>query len=88
MRKPNVWHQAIVSHLHEAGGPLTVEQIWQRMEAAGFQHKSVMPRSTLGARVAELAQARTLKRVGPATYQLVAEAVLPSRLNATQLETP
>ena len=73
MRRPNAWHAAIVSHLRAAGGSLTVEQIWERMEAAGFQHASKMPRSTLGARVAELAQMKTLVRVGPATYQLAPE---------------
>lgn len=70
MRKPNAWHQAIVSHLHTAGGPLLVEQIWQRMEASGFSHGSKMPRSTLGARIAELVQMKKLKRVAPKTYQL------------------
>lgn len=70
MRKPNAWHVAIVTHLREAGGPLTVEQIWQRMEASGFRHASKMPKSTLGARVAELAQSKTLERIGPATYRL------------------
>jgi hypothetical protein len=73
MRRPNAWHHAIVSHLHAAGGPLLVEQIWQRMEAAGFQHASKMPRSTLGARIAELVQMSKLARVGPATYQLSQE---------------
>lgn len=82
MRRPNAWHAAIVTHLRAAGGPLTVEQIWQRMEAAGFQHASKMPRSTLGARVAELAQMKTLERVGPATYQLAADAVRQSMSNA------
>lgn len=70
MKKLNAWHHAIVAHLHAAGGPLPVEQIWLRMEAAGFQHASKMPRSTLGARVAELVQMKKLARVGPATYQL------------------
>jgi len=74
VRKPNAWHQAIVSHLHEAGGPLPVEQIWKRMEAAGFQHSSKMPRSTLGARLAELVQMKTLSRVAPATYRLAPES--------------
>jgi hypothetical protein len=74
-RKQNAWHLAIVSHLHAAGGPLPVEQIWQRMEAAGFPHASKMPRSTLGARIAELVQMKKLERVGPATYQLAAQEV-------------
>lgn len=50
---------------------MPVEQIWQRMEATGFQHASKMPRSTLGARIAELVQMKKLLRVGPATYQLL-----------------
>ena len=70
MRRLNAWHQAIVAHLHAAGGPLPVKQIWQRMEAAGFQHASKMPRSTLGARIAELVQLNKLSRVGPAMYRL------------------
>ena len=74
MKRPNAWHQAIVSHLHVAGGPLTVKQIWQRMEAAGFQHTSKRPRSTIGARIAELVQLKKLSRVGPASYQISKEA--------------
>lgn len=76
MRRPNAWYQAIVSHLHEAGGPLSLEQIWQRMEVAGFTHASKMPRSTLGARIAELVKMKTLARVGLGTYRL---AYAPSR---------
>ena len=74
MRRSNAWHQAIVAHLHEAGGPLPVEQIWQRMEVAGFQHASKMPRSTLGARLAELVKMKKLARVGLATYRLAKES--------------
>lgn len=70
MRKPNAWHHAIVSHLHATGGPLSVNQIWQRMAAEGFQHASKEPRSTLGARIAELVRLKKVKRVGPATYQI------------------
>lgn len=73
MRRPNVWHQAIVEQLRSAGGPLPVEQIWRRLEASGFQHASKMPRSTLGARVAELVQMKKLEHVGPATYRLASE---------------
>jgi hypothetical protein len=72
VKKQNAWHAAVVAHLRAAGGPLTVEQIWQRMEAAGFKHASKLPRSTLGARVTELVQMRKVDRVGPATYQLAA----------------
>ena len=74
----NAWHQAIVSQLHEAGGPLPVQQIWQRMAAAGFQHSSKMPRSTLAARIAELVQMKKLARVGPATYQIAPELLTES----------
>jgi hypothetical protein len=75
VRRHNAWHQAIVAHLHSAGGPLPVEQIWQRMETAGFQHASKMPRRTLGARIAELVQMKKLSRVGPATYWLAHESM-------------
>jgi hypothetical protein len=56
-----------------AGGPLAIKQIWGLLEAAGFQHGSRLPRSTLGARVAELVQQKKLERVGLATYQLSPE---------------
>jgi hypothetical protein len=69
-RRTNLWHDAICDHLRQAGGPLTVEQIWERMAAAAFRHSSKMPRSTLGARIAELVQMKCLERVGPAMYQL------------------
>lgn len=78
MKKSNAWYEAVVAHLRAAGGPLTVEQIWQRMEAAGFKHGSKVPRSTLGARVTELAQMKRIERVGPATYRLAA----PSEVSA------
>ena len=55
MRRPNAWHQAIVSHMYAAGEPLPVVQIWQRMEAT----------------LAELVQMKTLARVGSATYRRV-----------------
>ncbi|HSX22327.1 MAG TPA: hypothetical protein VLE97_06080 [Gaiellaceae bacterium] len=78
MRRPNAWHQAIVAQLSAAGGPMLVEEIWQRMEAAGFPHGSKMPRSTLGARIAELVQMKTLERVAPKTYQLLPRTEVPS----------
>jgi len=74
VKKINAWHQAIVEHLRNAGGPLRVEEIWQRMSEAGFQHSSKHPRSTLGARIAELAKEKQILRVGPATYRLAQEA--------------
>ena len=73
-RKSNLWYDAICTQLRDAGGPLPVQQIWQRMEASGFTHSSKQPRSTLGARVAELVKEHKLKRVGPATYMLAPEA--------------
>jgi hypothetical protein len=73
MRKPNAWHQAICEHLREAGVPLAVDQIWSRMEEVGFRHSSEKPRSTLGARIAELAQMKKIERVGKALYQLRAQ---------------
>lgn len=78
MRRPNAWYSAICAQLHAAQGPLDVDQIWQRMEAAGFQHASKMPRSTLGARIAELVQMKKLMRVGPATYQMAPEGAQAS----------
>lgn len=73
MRKPNAWYAAICDQLRAARGPLAVDQLWKRMEASGFQHKSEMPRSTLGARLAELVQMNKLERVAPRTYQLAEE---------------
>lgn len=70
MKKLNAWHRAIVAHLREAGEPLRVAQIWQRMSEAGFKHSSKHPRSTLGARISELAQMKQINRVGPATYRI------------------
>ncbi len=72
-RRTNLWYDAICEHLRTANGPLAVEQIWDRMASAGFQHSSKMPRSTLGARIAELAQMKKIRRVGPATYQIAPE---------------
>jgi hypothetical protein len=70
VKRPNAWQEAILAQLRAADGPLTVDQIWQRMAAEGFQHSSKMPRSTLGASVAELAKAKQLERVGRATYRI------------------
>lgn len=72
MRRPNSWHAAIRAQLHAAQGPLGVEQIWHGMEASGFQHNSKMPRSTIGARIAELVKQKAVERVGRATYRLAA----------------
>jgi hypothetical protein len=74
VKKGNAWYDAICAQLHAAQGPLAVDQIWRGMEASGFQHKSEMPRGTLGARIAELVQMKKLERVGPATYRLAPES--------------
>ncbi len=72
--RPNAWHAAICTHLCAAGGPLRVNQIWQRMEAAGFRHGSAVPKGTLAARIAELVQMKQLVRVAPGTYRLSNDA--------------
>lgn len=41
------------------------------MAAQNFRHASEQPKSTLGARIVELTQMKKIKRVGPATYQLL-----------------
>lgn len=74
MRAPNRWHAAICDQLAKSGAPLAPIQIWAGMNAAGFRHKSRRPRSTLGARLAELVQMKKLERVGPATYRMSEEA--------------
>lgn len=70
MRRPNRWYVAIQRLLEESGSPLTTGQIWEGMEEAGFQHASKAPRSTLGARLAEMAAEGVLERVGPSSYRL------------------
>lgn len=69
-RPMNRWHDAICAQLQAADGPIVTDQIWAGMEASGFQHDSKMPRSTLGARIAELVQMKKLERVAPKTYRL------------------
>jgi len=69
--KVNRWQTAIRDQLEKSGAPLSPEQIWGAMEASGFQHKSASPRSTLGARIAELVAQGEIHRVGPAKYQIV-----------------
>lgn len=66
----NRWQMAICAQLKKSGSPLSPDQIWDAMEAAGFQHKSTSPRSTLGARLAELVAQGEVRRVGPAQYQI------------------
>lgn len=73
-RTTNRWHEAICEQLRAAEGPIVTDQIWEGMRASGFQHDSRVPRSTLGARIAELVQARKLERVGPKTYRLSEDA--------------
>jgi hypothetical protein len=85
VRRSNSWYEAICEQLRVAGGPLTVEQTWGCLEASGFQHASRLPRSTLGARVAELVQAKRLERVGPATYQFVSNLPPGAEIPASKL---
>jgi hypothetical protein len=85
VKKSNAWHAAVIEHLRAAGSALTVEQIWQRMEAAGFKHASKLPRSTLGARVTELVQLKKVERVGPATYQLAAPQPLQQQQSSSEV---
>ena len=72
-RRTNLWHAAICAQLAGAPSALDVDQIWRGMEAAGFKHQSVVPRSTLGARIAELVRMKRIERTGPATYRLRTE---------------
>ena len=66
----NSWQAAIHDQLAKSGAPLSTEQIWSRMVAIGFQHKSMNPRSTLGARLAELVAKGDVSRVGTSLYQI------------------
>jgi hypothetical protein len=70
----NRWHAAIWEQLKKSGEPLSPEQIWTAMASSGFAHQSKRPRSTLGARIAELVAQGEVQRVGPARYQIVAES--------------
>ena len=72
----NRWHAAICDQLRKSISPLSPDQIWDAMKAAGFQHKSTHPRSTLGARLAELVAQGEVRRVGPAQYQIIDQAAL------------
>jgi hypothetical protein len=74
-KKPNRWYAAIRDQLARAAAPQTTNQIWEGMATAGFQHASVMPRATLGARLAEMVANGSLNRVGPSTYRLSEDAV-------------
>jgi hypothetical protein len=66
----NRWQVAICEQLEKSASPLSTSQIWDGMVTAGFQHKSAMPRSTLGARLAELVEQGAVDRVGPSLYQI------------------
>ena len=68
--KGNRWQAAIREQLVKSAAPLSTAQIWSGMLASGFQHKSEMPRSTLGARLAELGAQGAVSRVGPSMYQI------------------
>jgi len=69
----NRWQVAIYEQLQKSHVPLTAAQIWDRIVAAGFKHKSRSPRSTLGARLAELVAQGEVNRVGPSLYRIVDE---------------
>jgi hypothetical protein len=73
-RPANRWYDAICNQIQAAGGQAVTDQIWNGMTAAGFQHHSRMPRSTLGARLAELVQMKKIERVDRRTYRLPQEA--------------
>lgn len=70
--RTNRWHVAIRNQLAQ-GNAQSPTQIWEGMEATGFRHASHKPRSTLGARLAEMAAVGVLERVGPSTYRLLAD---------------
>ena len=61
-KKENRWDAVIRAQLKS--GANTTDQILAGMEATGFQHASVMPRATLGARLAEMVKDGVLERVG------------------------
>ena len=66
----NRWQAAICAQLKKSPAPLSTSQIWDGMAAAGFEHKSMAPRQTLGARLAELVAQGNVSRVGPSLYQI------------------
>ena len=74
MRKANRWHAAIRCHLSESTAPLTLEQIWECMEAAEFKHESKVPRATLRARIAEMVAEGELSREGLSYCLITVEA--------------
>jgi hypothetical protein len=80
--RSNAWHDAICEQLRSADRPLGVDQIWEGLVATNFQHASAMPKSTLGARIAELVQRKKIARVGPATYQIFGESQQEARVHA------
>ncbi len=73
-RRGNAWYAAILEQLRAADGPLCTKQIWERLDAAGFRHRSKQPKSTLSARLAELVAMKKLDHVGRATYRLREDA--------------
>ena len=73
-RPTNRWYDAICTQLQTADGPIITDQIWDGMVASGFQHGSKVPRSTLGARLAELVQMKKIERIDRLTYQLPEDA--------------
>jgi len=67
--KTNRWHEAIIKVLDASDVSMSPAQIWQVMENVKFKHKSASPRSTLGARLAELVAAKVVVVVGKALYR-------------------
>ncbi len=72
-KTPNVWHEAICAELRAADAPLDIVQLRRRMAAAGFQRSEAQLKSSLGARLVELARMRRLERTAPGTYRLLEE---------------
>lgn len=67
--KKNRWYKAITDVLEASDVSMTPEQIWAAMEKANFHHKSVSPRATLGARLAELVAVGKIEHAGRALYR-------------------
>ena len=70
--KRNRWQQIIYKHLKTAGAPQTTTQILDAIEATGFKHGSKNPRSTIGARLAEMRREGFVKRTAPSTWAIEA----------------
>jgi len=69
------WSQAIFRVLEEAGGPLHVRDIWQRLAAGGFRSDAVDPVRSV---VAIAVRNPGIMKVKPNTYALSAKYVAPA----------